>query len=146
MTTPPEQTVMPDSITIPRDLLESLLSDAPCWFDHHGGCQEHGYLSLTAGQECPMQEAKRLLADAQWDVRAGRPTTSQPAAVVTDSMVEHYAGEYRSAIHSKRGEQIINGESDSSPEACRQQCLHAMRAVLEQFTAALTKGRQGPKP
>ncbi len=39
------------------------LGDADdCWFDHHGGCQAHGYLSLEPGEKCPQQEAKELLA------------------------------------------------------------------------------------
>jgi hypothetical protein len=46
----------------PRDLLESLVDDDPCWFDHHGGCQAHGYLSLEPGELCPQAELKALLA------------------------------------------------------------------------------------
>lgn len=52
------------TITIPRELLESLIDGGECWFDHHGGCQEHGYLSLEPGELCPQEEAKRLLAAA----------------------------------------------------------------------------------
>ena len=33
----------------------------PCRFDHHGGCQEHGFLSLEPGEKCPNQEAHELL-------------------------------------------------------------------------------------
>jgi hypothetical protein len=33
-----------------------------CWFDHHGGCQAHGYLSLELGEKCPVAEARELLA------------------------------------------------------------------------------------
>ena len=50
------------TITIPLNLLESLVNDDPCDFDHHGGCQAHGYLSLEPGEICPQAEAKRLLA------------------------------------------------------------------------------------
>lgn len=45
------------------ELIADLASDEDCWFDHHGGCQEHGYLSLESGQKCPHQEAKEVLAE-----------------------------------------------------------------------------------
>lgn len=35
--------------------------EVPCRFDHHGGCQEHGFLSLEPGEKCPNQEAHELL-------------------------------------------------------------------------------------
>ena len=43
------------------ELLPSFVDDDPCWFDHHGGCQAHGYLSLEPGQRCPQAELKALL-------------------------------------------------------------------------------------
>ena len=51
--------------TVPQllSLIRDLVDDEPCWFDHHGGCQAHGYLSLTPGQQCPQAEAKALLAE-----------------------------------------------------------------------------------
>lgn len=45
-----------------RSLLESLVSDDDCDFDHHGGCQAHLYLSLEPGEKCPQQQLKDLLA------------------------------------------------------------------------------------
>lgn len=61
------------SIQIPSDpglptestlaLIEDLLDTEACWFDHHGGCQVHGYLSLQPGEKCPQQQAKDLLAE-----------------------------------------------------------------------------------
>lgn len=45
--------------------LRDLIDPGKCWFDHHGGCQEHGYLSLEQGDLCPHEEAKRLLADPE---------------------------------------------------------------------------------
>lgn len=53
---------MSADITIPVELLRSLVDDDPCWFDHHGGCQAHGFLSLEPGEKCPHQEAKEILA------------------------------------------------------------------------------------
>jgi hypothetical protein len=53
---------MSEQITIPVELLRSLVDDDECWFDHHGGCQAHGYLSLEPGEKCPQAEAKELLA------------------------------------------------------------------------------------
>lgn len=50
----------------PSDQVKQLLRDMTdpddCWFDHHGGCQAHGYLSLQPGETCPHAEAKELLA------------------------------------------------------------------------------------
>jgi hypothetical protein len=50
----------------PSDQIKALLRDLTdpddCWFDHHGGCQAHGYLSLQPGEKCPHAEAKELLA------------------------------------------------------------------------------------
>ena len=43
-------------------LVRDLTDDEPCWLDHHGGCQAHGYLSLKPGERCPQAEAKELLA------------------------------------------------------------------------------------
>lgn len=45
-------------------LISSLVDDGECRFDHHGGCQEHGYLSLGPGEMCPQEEAKRLIEEA----------------------------------------------------------------------------------
>jgi hypothetical protein len=44
-------------------VLADLVDPDPCWFDHHGGCQAHGYLSLEPGEKCPHEQAKRLLAE-----------------------------------------------------------------------------------
>lgn len=56
---------MTDQITVPAELLRSLVDKDDCWFDHHGGCQAHGFLSLEPGQLCPHEEAKQLLARAE---------------------------------------------------------------------------------
>lgn len=45
------------------ELLECLVDENDCWFDHHGGCQEHGYLTLQPGDICPQQQAKNKIAD-----------------------------------------------------------------------------------
>lgn len=44
-------------------LMRDLTDEGECWFDHHGGCQEHGYLSLKPGELCPHAEAKVLWAE-----------------------------------------------------------------------------------
>lgn len=49
-------------VVVPAELLEDLVDQDECWFDHHGGCQAHGYLSLEPGERCPHAEAKELLA------------------------------------------------------------------------------------
>jgi hypothetical protein len=52
------------TVTVPLDLLDCLLDSEPCWFDHNGGCQAHGYLSLCPGELCPQAELKQVLAAA----------------------------------------------------------------------------------
>lgn len=46
-----------------RSLIQDLTTndDDPCQFDHRGGCQAHGYLTLEPGEMCPQEEAKRWL-------------------------------------------------------------------------------------
>lgn len=39
-------------------LVADLTDPDDCQFDHHGGCQAHGYLSLEPGEMCPQLEAK----------------------------------------------------------------------------------------
>ena len=46
-----------------RQLVRDMTDPGKCWFDHHGGCQEHGYLDLKPGELCPHAEAKQLLGD-----------------------------------------------------------------------------------
>lgn len=46
-----------------RRLLADLTDPDDCDFDHHGGCQAHGYLTLEPGELCPHAEAKQLLAE-----------------------------------------------------------------------------------
>ena len=43
-------------------MVRDLTDPDDCWFDHAGGCQAHGYLSLEPGQMCPHAEAKQWLA------------------------------------------------------------------------------------
>lgn len=45
------------------NLLRELIDEDDCWFDHHGGCQAHGYLSLKPGETCPQQDAKDVIAE-----------------------------------------------------------------------------------
>jgi hypothetical protein len=39
-------------------LIRELTDPEECTFDHHGGCQAHGYLSLKTGETCPQADAK----------------------------------------------------------------------------------------
>lgn len=43
-------------------LIRDLADPDPCWFDHHGGCQAHGYLSLQPGDTCPQYDAQQIVA------------------------------------------------------------------------------------
>lgn len=54
------------TVTIRRRLLDALIDDSECRFDHHGDCQEHGY-SLEPGEVCPQHEAKQVIAAARRD-------------------------------------------------------------------------------
>lgn len=76
---------LPHGWTIDRllQLVDDLTDDGTCWFDHHGGCQEHGYLSLEPGETCPHAEAKQLLADAVDDPEAADPQQQIRQGVAT---------------------------------------------------------------
>ena len=50
-----------ETLTISRSLLESLVDEGECSFDHHGNCQAHMYFALE-GEPCPMKEAQEILA------------------------------------------------------------------------------------
>jgi hypothetical protein len=50
-------------------VIHELIDEDDCWFDHHGGCQAHGYLSLEPGERCPQAVAKDLLAKYRQDHR-----------------------------------------------------------------------------
>ena len=52
-------------VAIQVDLLKSLVDPDECWFDHHGGCQAHGYLSLEPGEACPQEELRAILEAAR---------------------------------------------------------------------------------
>jgi hypothetical protein len=54
----------PAELTVTRDFLASFLDPDPCWFDHHGGCQAHGYLELEPGEICPQKQLQDLLEEA----------------------------------------------------------------------------------
>ena len=43
-------------------LIRDLADPDPCWFDHHGGCQAHGFLLLQPGQACPQHYAQQIVA------------------------------------------------------------------------------------
>lgn len=43
-------------------LLLDIQDSEPCWFDHNGGCQAHGYISLRPGETCPQADVKELIS------------------------------------------------------------------------------------
>jgi hypothetical protein len=47
-----------------RALLAEFVDDEPCEFDHHGGCQTHGFLEPRPGQRCHVARARELLGGA----------------------------------------------------------------------------------
>jgi len=50
------------TVQVPRNLLQDIACTEPCWFDHNGECQAHGF-SLLPGEVCPMEQVKTLLDD-----------------------------------------------------------------------------------
>jgi hypothetical protein len=46
-------------------LIRDLTDPEECSFDHHGGCQAHGFLSLQPGETCPQHDAKAWVARAE---------------------------------------------------------------------------------
>ncbi|AMU39230.1 hypothetical protein A3N99_02755 [Mycobacteroides abscessus] len=44
------------------NLLAKWFDPGPCQFDHHGGCQEHGFLDLEPGEKCPNEQVREILA------------------------------------------------------------------------------------
>ncbi|MEU8829312.1 hypothetical protein [Streptomyces sp900116325] len=49
-------------MTQPLELLRELVDPDPCYFDHHGYCQAHGW--MTVEPACPHARTKELLADS----------------------------------------------------------------------------------
>ncbi len=42
-------------------ILEDMIDSGECWYDHHGYCQEHAW--MTINPSCPHKRAKQLLAE-----------------------------------------------------------------------------------
>lgn len=52
-------------LEVPRTLLESLVDDENCGFDHDGDCQVHNHFGLRyEGKLCPHEALKRRLAES----------------------------------------------------------------------------------
>jgi len=54
-----------DMLDSTLNLMRDLTDPDDCTFDHHGGCQAHGYLDLAPGEKCPQREAKDMLTELQ---------------------------------------------------------------------------------
>lgn len=52
------ESAMPGLLAEVTKLVAALTDPDDCHFDHHGGCQAHGYLDLKIGEMCPQLEAK----------------------------------------------------------------------------------------
>jgi hypothetical protein len=50
-----------DLLQLALGLLADMVDPDDCNYDHHGGCQAHGFLSLEPPEKCPHQIAKDLL-------------------------------------------------------------------------------------
>lgn len=53
-----------ESLLVRRGLLESLVDESDCWYDHNGDCQGHGFVGMGPDERCPQAELKELLAGA----------------------------------------------------------------------------------
>lgn len=61
-----QQPPLGDELIMLRRLLAEFADpddDSDCRFDHHGGCQEHGHLSIEPGEMCPYAEAQQYLRE-----------------------------------------------------------------------------------
>lgn len=47
------------------DLLYDLTDPDPCWYDHHGYCQAHGWMATDP--PCAHARAKKILAAANYN-------------------------------------------------------------------------------
>lgn len=52
------------------DILESLIDDDPCSWDHNHSCQTHGYFYVDQGGLCPQEDAKRYVRAARRELNA----------------------------------------------------------------------------
>lgn len=48
----------------------SAAETAPCRFDHNGDCQEHGFFGIEPGDLCPIEKAKRVVAQYRPELAA----------------------------------------------------------------------------
>lgn len=55
------ETAVPVSDLSPLELLAEMVDPDPCWFDHHGYCQAHGYFETDP--KCKHARAKDLLRE-----------------------------------------------------------------------------------
>lgn len=84
-----------------KQLLADMVDPDPCWFDHHGGCQAHGYLSLEPGDKCPHQEAKELLS--RLPVEENRPETMTACCTTSDPCEKHKDARHQEVPESTDG-------------------------------------------
>jgi len=61
-----------DEVKQLRGLVRDFLDPDPCWFDHHGYCQAHGWMDTDPA--CPHARARALLAALE----NKEPTTRRP--------------------------------------------------------------------
>lgn len=80
-------------------LLDSFIHpEDPCWFDHHGGCQAHGFLDLEEGEVCPHEKAKQLLA--------GRPVAQEAKEWTLDELSLSADGRARIDLEAAEADRV----------------------------------------
>lgn len=48
-----------------KDIVEALTDDDPCYYDHHGYCQAHGWMAVSPA--CPHARARALTGSQSHD-------------------------------------------------------------------------------
>ena len=115
---------MPETITIPRELLESLLDEEGCMYDHHGGCQTHGYLDLEKGQRCPQEEARELL-------KLSKPSATHPMEGEKETIHE-CCGQQPGVFEMRPGDWVVHCQNcwdGVGPCQTRQAAVAAWNAI-----------------
>jgi len=98
---PAHERMVREQVAAEHDRLKAVLRDLtdpdPCWFDHNGGCQAHGYLWLEPGERCPHAEAKELLQDAP--TAPAQPATAPTGDTETPGDIEGRGDELSDLHH-----------------------------------------------
>lgn len=113
----------PSHLPARRVLLEAFLDTEPCWFDHHGHCQGHGF-TLDPGERCPQVELKQML--------------EQPPRPTTDARASRLIGEQERADRIETAAQIVHARRHKLGTApvCGE-CRNVARQIVDALDPAV---------